>query len=126
MEVQAMAVPAGGISLDECQNLFFVELRGLFQVPEKVQRRAFVDLGEAIQFIGGRAAKLSAFLAPIGLSAEAATFGLVEEVFESNISKTYLLKFSNTPSVLVRCSLSAHKGEFEPYRRVYPPAGPDV
>lgn len=126
MSVVSTGFPAEGIRLDAIHHLFLVDLGGVFQGAESPERRAFVDLGAAVRFIGGRAAKLSAFLAPIGASADAATYGVVEEVFESSISDSFLLCFSNAPSIVVGFAPSTHKGAFEPYRRVYPTAGQDM
>lgn len=126
MNVDSIAFPAEGIRLDAIHHLFLVDLGGVLQSADCPERRAFIDLGAAVRFIAGRAAKLSAFLAPIGISSDAATYGVVEEVFESSVSRSFLLRFSNAPSVVVGCTPSTHKGAFEPYRRVYPAAGSDL
>ncbi|MGN6826410.1 hypothetical protein [Paucibacter sp. M5-1] len=126
MDTLQSSMPEEGIDLDHHHHLFLVDIRGLFKPSQKPQRRAFVDLQAAIRFIDGRAATLSAFLSPLNQSADAAMYGLVEEAFESTMSKTYMLRFSGTPSVVLTCTPSTHDGAFEPYRRVYPTAGADV
>lgn len=126
MESNTLAFPTGGICLDACQHLFLVDIGGIAREPAVRERRAFVDLGEAVKFIGGRAARLSAFLSPLGISSEAAIYGLVEEALESSVSRTHLLRFSNSPSLMVKLTPSTHRGQFETFRRIYPPAGPDV
>ena len=126
MDAQTMAMPAGGICLDDGQTLFLVDIGGLMRPTEKSQRRAFVDLSEAVAFIDGRTAKLSALLSPLGASSDAATFGLIEEVFESNVCDSYMVKFSNAPSLLVKVGGSVHERKFEPFRRVFPRAGEDL
>jgi len=129
MSAEAMTIPSGGIDLSNSHHLYVVDMGTNMQRPQRAQRperRAFVDVGAAVDFIDGRAARLSALLAPLGESAEAAVFGLVEEVFQSTQSRTFLLRFSNSPSLVIKCKPSSASGEFEPFRRIYPPAGTDV
>lgn len=126
MNVDSNGFPTEGIRLDAVHHLFLVDLGGVLLNTNSPERRAFIDVGSAVRFIAGRAAKISAFLAPIGVSSDAATYGVVEEVFESSVSSSFLLRFSNAPSVVVGCVPSTHRGAFEPYRRVYPTAGADI
>lgn len=120
MQNTSMNVPVEGIKLDKTSHLFLVDLGGPFGTPLEAERRAFVDLSAAVRFIDGRLAKLSAFMSPLGISADAAVYGLVEEAFESTVSKTYILRFANAPSMVLKCHSSNHDGEFEPFKRIYP------
>lgn len=126
MEQTLPGMSTEGIDLDDCQHLFFVDVRGPFKPSAKRQRRAFVDLRAAVKFIGGRAATISAFISPLNESSDAAMYGLVQEAFESTRSQTYMLRFAGAPSVFLGCTPSTHRGEFEPFERIFPAAGADI
>lgn len=121
MDTYKFPVPEDGHCLDGHENLFIVDVGGLTSVDTSAQqRRAFVDLGAAVQFIGGRAAPLFAYLAPPQRRAGSAVYGVVEEVFKSTYSDTYLVRFSGAPWGVVKLNPSTNKGPNEGFERIYP------
>ncbi|QPF72681.1 hypothetical protein G8A07_06900 [Roseateles sp. DAIF2] len=122
MNQPAFEVPPDGLPID-ARHLFLVDVDHKVDDVEIPTRRAFVDLERAVAFIGNRASRLSVFASPIGPSTDAVLFGSVEEAFASKHSKTYMLRFSNAPSFVIKCSGASADSEFEPYYRIYPPQG---
>ena len=120
MTSSPIAVPETGIPLNANRHLFLVDVEVEPGVPE---RRAFLDLGAAVTFIGKRESRISSFISPLGPSTDAVFFATVEEVFESRLSKTYLLRFADAPSLIMKCPPESPNGEFEPFNRIYPPLG---
>ncbi len=120
MTQTAHELPPGGLAID-ARHLFLVDVYNVVDDVEVPTRRAFFDLGQAVDFIGKRPSRLSAFISPIGPSTDAVMFGAVEEAFASKQSKTYMLRFSNAPTVVMKSAGAGVDSEFEPYYRIYPP-----
>ena len=127
MDTNKFPVPEDGLCLDGHENLFIVDLGGSTSVDASAQqRRAFPDLGAAVQFIGGRAARLFAYLAPPRWRAESVVYGVIEEVFKSTYSDTYLVRFNGAPWGVVKVNPSTNKGPNEGFERIYPRSGIDA
>ena len=128
MNADSWAVPLDGICLDGYGNLFIIDVGGLLLIETERQRRVFVDIGAAVEFAGDQDVWLFAFLARPGRSAESAVYGVVEEVFKSTSSDTYLVHFSGAPWAAVKFSSSSstNSGQYEAFKRIYPAPGADV
>ncbi|RYH20797.1 MAG: hypothetical protein EON54_26040 [Alcaligenaceae bacterium] len=120
MTSSTVSIPEAGIPLLPNRHLFLVDVE---VEPDVHERRAFMDLGAAINFIGKRESRISAFMSPVGLSTDAMLFATVEEAYQSRLSRTYLLRFAHAPSLVLKLPPESPNGEFEPFHRVYPPIG---
>jgi len=125
MSQPAYELPPEGLPID-ARHLFLVDVDHKVGDVEVPTRRAFIDLEHAVHFIGNRASRLSVFVSPIGPSTDAVLFGSVEEAFASKQSKTYMLRFSNAPSFVIKAAGASADAEFEPYYRIYPPSAAPV
>jgi hypothetical protein len=123
MNTSPSRVPEEGIRIDPHQHLFLVDVEHPDGEHHDHERRAFLDLGAAVDFIGKRDARLCAYVSAVGLATEGMFFAAVTEAFESRRSKTYLLRFASSPSLLLKSPSSSAESEFEPFQRIYPCLG---
>lgn len=64
MTANSCEIPADGLNLGAHTHMFLVDVDVVNGDCEETQRRAFIDFGQVLKFVGKRPSRISAFISP--------------------------------------------------------------